>query len=988
MSQTRNSSSANRLAFMKRHSLFHYGYAVLFLLMTLLSPVRGLLAQSQAEIVFSKMTLEEKIAQLLIVRVTSTGSAAENQQMLENIAKSQPGGVCFFKGGPVREASITNHMQAVSKVPMFISIDGEWGPSMRLDSCVEFPRQMTLGAIPEESDTLIYQMGLEVANQCKAIGVNLNFAPCVDINNNAQNPVINSRSFGESRDKVTRKAYMYYKGMQDGGIIGCIKHFPGHGDTETDSHVGLPSIKKSRIELDELELYPYRQLIEQNVDMIMVGHLNIPALDSAKKSVSSLSFPIVSELLKRDYGYTGMIITDGMEMQGVQKQNQFDGDVEIRALLAGVDILLLPGKTANVVQAIKHAVDSGLIPEELINERCLRVLQYKESKGLFDYRPVNTAEVPKLMNAPQAQAINDALEQKAVTLLKNEGNILPLLRIPGDTLKADSIAFLCIGRPEYQKQYLEIVNEYGLVYFYQDKTLPSKGGDKVRQKLMDTLAPYHRVIVAYGGSNQLPTQKYGVDKDIINLLNEIAKEKRVVLLHLGNPYVLNYFDTTTDYKALLVTYQSTPNSMQTALAACFGKHICEGTLPVSVNEYPCGAGITSKIEPECISLLSDSLTKVLDKMLSKGIRDKIYPGCVMLAIKDGKTIYHKAFGYYTYDHQNKVTPQTLYDVASITKTAATTLAVMKLYEEGKIQLNDHIGNYLPYLQGTNKAHITLAELLTHTSGMPAFIPFYTKIQGNERYLRPYCTPNYNIKVADNLYLRNDYPDTMRYQIAHCTLGPHKYVYSDLNLLLLKEMVEKIIQQPIENYLKDNIYAPMGLTHTCFNPLSNGFTKAEIAPTEKDTKFRKQVVQGYVHDQTAALFNGNAGDAGLFTTAEELGKIYQMLLNDGTYEGKRFFSAQTVKLFTSAYELHGCKIRGLGFHTPKHPGTSSIVPDKAGNRIFGHQGFTGTVVWCDPDTQIIYVFLSNRVYPDCYPNKLSSSKIRLKAHELIYQNYLP
>ena len=974
---------------MKRRTLPLFSCFIIGLLAMLALPTGKLYAQtSQAEIAFSKMTLEEKIAQLLIVRVSSTGSAAENQKMLENIAKSQPGGVCFFKGGPVREAALTNQMQAVSKVPMFISIDGEWGPAMRLDSSVAFPRQMTLGALSRKNDSLIYKMGLEVASQCKAVGVNLNFAPCIDINNNSKNPVINSRSFGESREKVLRKAALYLNGMQDGGIIGCIKHFPGHGDTETDSHVGLPSIKKSRIELDELELFPYRQLINQNVDMVMVGHLNIPALDSNRNSVSSLSFPIISDLLKRELGYSGIIITDGMEMQGVQKQNRFDGDVEIRALLAGVDILLLPGKPETVVNALKAAVDSGILPIELINERCLRVLQFKESKGLLNYTPIDVTSVPQLMNTANASAINDALEQKAITLLKNEDHILPLARIPNDTVQADSIVLLCIGRPEYQTQYQELARKFGLVYRQFDKIVPVKCSEDFCHSVTDTIAPYNRVIIAFGGSNQLANQRYGIDLKMIDFLNQIALEKRTILLHLGNPYALNFFDSTTNYKALLVTYQSTPNSLDAALQACFGQRICEGTLPVSNNEYPCGSGITRDPKPLNISLLPDSISIAIDKILLNGIVNKIYPGCVMLAIKDGKTIYHKGFGYYTYDHQNKVTTQTMYDIASITKTAATTLAVMKLYDQGRIKLNDRIGNYLPYLHNTNKAHLTLAELLTHTSGMPAFIPFYTKIQDDERYLRKYKTPNFEIKVADNLYLRNDYPDTMRYKIAHCSLGNHQYLYSDLNMVMLKDLVETLTEQPIEQFLADSIYKPMGLARTCFNPLSHGFTKAEIAPTEKDTKFRKQVVQGYVHDQTAALFNGNAGDAGLFTTAEELGKIYQMLLDGGTYQGKRLFSENTVKLFTSAYEIHGCKVRGLGFYTPKHPGSSSIVPKAAGNRTFGHQGFTGTVVWCDPDAKLIYVFFSNRVYPDCYPNKLSSSKIRLTAHEELYKVIRP
>lgn len=956
----------------------------LLLILCLVTPGRLVAQSGKAEALFSKMTLEEKIAQLLIVRVSSTGTATETQKMIEDIRTYQPGGVCFFKGSPVREALITNQMQSVSKVPMFISIDGEWGISMRLDSCVEFPRQMTLGALSETYDTLIYQMGREVANQCKAIGVNLNFAPCVDINNNAKNPVINSRSFGENRYKVVSKASMYLKGMQDGGISACIKHFPGHGDTETDSHLGLPTIKKSRIELEEIELYPFHQMIDDNVDMVMVGHLNVPALDSTPKIPSSLSFPIISELLKREYGFSGIVITDGMEMNGVRQQDRYVGDVEIRALLAGVDILLLPGKTESIVRAIKQAVDSGLIPIDLINERCLRILQYKESKGILDNTPVDVSKVPTLVNTETQKNILENIEQKAITMLTNHQSYLPLSVSPNDTVKADSIVFLCIGREEYQKEYKTLTDRYGLVYIYQSKSVPNKKEDTFVKQFMDTLAPYRRVIIAYGGSNQLPAQHYGVDHKLLALLNQVAKEKEAVLLHLGNPYVLNDFDSTSDYKSVIVTYQSTPNSVKSALEVCFGERECEGTLPVTTNEFSNGAGILAHNAMDNYSALPAPITSTIDQMLTNGIQSHLFPGCEVVVLKDGKTIYNKAFGYLTYDHQSAVTPQTLYDMASVTKAAATTLAVMKLYEEHKIKLSDHIGEYLPYLQGTNKSHISLYELLTHTSGLAAFIPFYSKIQGNEKYLRPYRSPNFLIPVAENLYLRNDYLDTMRNQIAHSNLGHHQYVYSDLNFLLLKEMVEKITGMPMDVYLNLKVYKPMGLTNTCFNPLSHGFDRSNIAPTEKDVNFRKQVVQGYVHDQTAALFNGNGGNAGLFSNASDIAAIFQMLLDGGTYNGKQIFSESTVKLFTSTHEIHGCKVRGLGFHTPKNPGTSDIVPAAASKEIFGHQGFTGTVVWCDPENRMVYVFLSNRVYPDAYPNKLSKSRLRLTLHEKFYE----
>ena len=925
--------------------------------------------------VLDRMTLEEKIAQLLILRVNSTDNEQYNKEFVKLVARVQPGGVCFFKGNPTAEASLTRRLQAVSNVPLFVSIDGEWGPAMRLDSCVAFPRQMTLGALSEENDSLIYQMGLEVAEQCKAVGINLNFAPCIDINNNSRNPVINSRSFGENRDKVCRKAALYMHGMQDGGIVTSLKHFPGHGDTESDSHLALPTIRKSRIDLDEMELYPYRQLIKENPDMVMVGHLNIPALDTTKKSVSSLSYTIVSQLLKKELGYNGLIITDGMEMKGVRNQNRFEGDVEIRALLAGADILLLPGETDSVISAIKRAVEEGVISEDLINERCLRVLQFKESHGITNYTSTNSKEIIKWLNRSEAVWVNRQIEEKALTLLKNDDDMLPL-----NAKTAGNTAFLCVDRKAYQSEYKRIVGEYNLPYFYMDKKISTKE----QANIITKLAPYKQIIVAFGGSNQLGGSGYGIDMSSVKLLNRLAKEKQVILIHLGNPYALNYFDSLTNYRAVIDAYQFTPSTVAAAMKACFGQIVCEGTLPVSINEYPAGSGILMSKSVENFSALPDDITMSLDKMLQEGIQNRIYPGCEVIALHHGQPIYHKAFGYLDYNRQEKVTPQTMYDIASLTKVAATTLAVMKLYDNGEIHLTDRIGKYVPYLAGTDKANLTLEELLTHTSGMPAFIPFYKSIQGNEKYLRASKSENFSIQVADNLYLRNDYPDTIRYKVAHCKLKEKKYEYSDLNLLLLKDMVENVTMMPIEQFLAETFYQPMGLSHTSFKPLQHGFHKKEIAPTEKDGTFRKQLVHGYVLDQTSALMNGNAGNAGLFSTAEEIRAGFLMLQNGGMYDGARYLSESTVAEFTKMHHLHGCQVRGFGFHTPKATGTSSIVPAAASTHIFGHQGFTGTVVWCDPKEELIFVFLSNRVCPDTEPNNLAKSGIRLKAHELIYK----
>lgn len=944
-----------------------------FLLLLLCTGVKPSAVHDYAQL--DDIPLEQKIAQLLIIRVNTTDNEQYNNELVELVRRVQPGGVCFFKGAPTLEAKLTNRLQGVSQIPMFISIDGEWGPAMRLDSCVAFPRQMTLGALSETNDSLIYLMGREIAEQCKAVGINLNFAPCIDINNNSRNPVINSRSFGEDRDKVCRKAALYMHGMQDGGIVTSLKHFPGHGDTETDSHYGLPVIKKSSIDLEEMELYPYRKLIAENPDMVMVGHLNIPALDSTAKSVSSLSHAIVTGLLKKKLGYGGLIITDGMEMKGVRNQNRFEGDVEIRALLAGVDILLLPGQTDTVIAAIKRAVENGEISMELINERYLRVIRFKQQHGIMDYKPVDCTKIKERLNSSEAIWINRQLEEKALTLLKNENNTLPL-----NAKTAENTAFLCVDRKAYQDEYEQIVGECHLPFYY----IPKKVSAKEQSAILAKLASYNQIIVAFGGSNQLGGSGYGIDMSSVRLLNRLAQEKSVILIHLGNPYALNSFETLSHYKAIICAYQFSPTTVAAAMKACFGQIACEGTLPVSTNFYPVGSGILPQITDNQLSALPENITRELDNLLQGGITDHIYPGCAVIALHHGQPVYHKVFGNLDYSGQQSVTPNTMYDIASLTKVAATTLAVMKLYDNHEIRLTDKIGRYLTYLTGTDKANLTLEELLTHTSGMPAFIPFYRSIMGNERYFRTQKSEQFPWKVADNLYLRKDYPDTVRYKIAHCKLKEKKYEYSDLNFFLLKDMVETITMQPIEQFLAETFYQPMGLSHTVFRPLDHGFAKKDIAPTEQDNLFRKQLVHGYVHDQTSALMNGNAGNAGLFSTAEELGAIFLMLQNDGVYNAQRYLTEATVEEFIRMHAIHGCQVRGLGFHTPKATGTSSIVPTTAAPQTFGHQGFTGTVVWCDPKEELIFVFLSNRVCPDAEPNKLSKSGIRLKAHDLIYQ----
>jgi beta-glucosidase-like glycosyl hydrolase/CubicO group peptidase (beta-lactamase class C family) len=940
-----------------------------------------------AEQQLSQMNLEQKIAQLLMIRMHSNLDPLYVDSMVAQIAKYQPGGVCFFQGGPLRELNITNKIQSISKIQLLVAIDGEWGVSMRLDSCAQFPRQMTLGALDSRYDSLIYQMGYEVGNQCKALGIHLNFAPDVDINCNPHNPVINSRSFGENRDLVIKKAMAYMKGMQQSGILTCIKHFPGHGDTGTDSHYQLPIINKSHAALDSLELYPFQQLINAGADMVMVAHLNVPAIDNAPNSIATLSYKTITQLLKEKMGFQGIVITDAMEMKGLRNYYPDNGEAEIAALLAGNDILLLPGDMGIIIEAIKQAVITGRISRELIDQRCLKILKLKQKIGLTHFEPISNTNIEEQMHGKKAIQLIQTIESKAITLLRNKNEILPL-----SPENNENIALLVIGGISDSFYLQHLATQWHLNLVQVDRSIKKQDWQIIDKKLSKN----NTIITLILGTNQLPKKNYGIYRETTDYLAHLSPLKQLILSIHANPYSLPLFGKTTQYNAILMAYQPTMSSAESALNAIFGKQSVEGSLPVSVGDFSSSYGLPLTVGPldcrtEDYSLLPLQIDRQIDSMVTASINAHIFPGCQVLAAKNGNILFSKSYGYLTYDSlaSQQVSTQTIYDIASITKSAATTLAVMKLYEEKRFNLTDPIGKYLPFLSQSNKTNITIIELLTHTSGLKAFIPFYLKLATlsgwDNTMLSTQKSDQFPTKVADNIFIEKGYNEEMLKQIADSPLAGKKYVYSDLNFVLLKEMVETMTGMPLDRYVDSCFYQKMGLTNCFFNPLQHNIDKNRIAPTENDAIFRKQVVHGYVHDQTAACFGGVSGNAGLFCTANDLAQIFQMLLNGGQYNGTRYLSEKTVKLFTSTYIIHDCKRRALGFDTPDFGGRSGIIPTTASSKTFGHQGFTGTVVWCDPQSKTIYIFLSNRVFPNAEPNNLAKSKLRLRIHEKILED---
>jgi beta-glucosidase-like glycosyl hydrolase/CubicO group peptidase (beta-lactamase class C family) len=928
-----------------------------------------------------QMTLDEKIAQLMMLCVPANYPKADMEKLAWVVERYHPGGVCVFQGSPVRQVQWVNRLQSISPVPLLVAIDGEWGPSMRLDSCPVFPRQMTLGALPSTADTLIFDMGAEIGRECRLLGIHLNFAPCVDVNNNERNPVIHSRSFGQLPREVARKATLYMQGMQSRNVAACAKHFPGHGDTETDSHLSLPSIHKSRADLNQTELPPFKTLIAEGVEMVMVSHLNVPALDTNANAIATLSYPIITQLLREDMMYDGLVITDAMGMKGLRTDYPAGGEAEIRALLAGCDILLCPEDLTAVIPAIRQAVETGILPQELIDERCLRVLRFKASKGLTRFSPLPVAHLYDSLNTPHAKTLIREISQKAITLLKNEPGILPLL-------PDSNTAIAVFGGNMDSADYLPITKTYGLPIITLPRVIPEKDTLFLQQ-----LSKYKQIIAIVQG-NQNPKNNFGIHAGIPVLIDKLAKKRQVILCCFALPYALSCFQSLEQIPVCVMGYQSTPDALRGCLDALFGKMPFEGHLPVSVQKIPFGTGIQihankkTLVQNLKISSISPLYEKKIDSLVKDCIGQRIFPGCQIIAMQKGNIVFYATYGSATYEDENAVNEQSLYDLASLTKVTAVLPALMKLYEAGEFQLHSHIGDFLPYLTETDKADLTIAELLTHTSGLPAYIPFYKELVSNKKWLTNYLsyvqTEQYTIPVAKDLYLDKHFPDTIRKRIAHCRLGDKAYKYSDLGFILLKDMVERLTGQSLENYTEQHFYRPLGMTLTGFNPWRKNDELFNVMPTEHDTYFRMQTLRGYVHDQTAALFGGVCGHAGLFSTAHELSVFFEMLRQGGTYKGHRFFAESTVKKFTATYPLHHCKRRSLGFDTPNFEQKSSILPQCASRHTYGHQGFTGTVVWYDPDQDLLYIFLSNRVYPDAEPNRLSRARTRLLIHEWIYQ----
>jgi len=931
--------------------------------------------------VMKSMNADQRIGQLFMVAAYSNKGKAHQDAIAKLIQKHHIGGLIFMQGGPLRQANLTNYYQKISKTPLLIAIDGEWGLSMRLDSTMTFPRQMTLGAI--RNDSLIYEMGAEIARQCKRLGIHVNFAPVVDVNNNPANPVINSRSFGENKFNVARKGIAYTKGLQDSRVLASAKHFPGHGDTDTDSHKALPLISHDRSRLDTLELFPFRELIRNGVGSVMVAHLQIPALDNENQIPTTLSAKVVNGLLKNELGFKGLVFTDALNMKGVSERFK-PGVVDVKALLAGNDILLFSEDVPTAIGEIKKAIEEGEISIAEIDSRCRRILEAKYWCGLNKKQHVEVRNLYKDLNPKSAELIKRRLLEAALTVVSNKDKVLPLKK-----LENRSIASLIID-DDVQCTFAKTLQQYAPV-----KTFSVTRSQIAEQdaELMKKLSPFNTVIIGVMNPKHSMTKAGGINVDMARLVEKLSKKSTVILDIFANPYCLTNMGNA-DPHGLILSYEDNEHTQSLSAQLIFGGIKASGSLPVgSHKRYPAGSGLLlgeiirlKYTLPEELGIQSERLARI-DSLVYQAIRQKATPGAQLLIAKDGKVFYQKSFGYHTYDKIRAVENTDLYDIASITKIAASTLAIMRLTDEGYFNLDHPLSEYLPMLKFSNKSNITLREMLTHQAGLPAWIPFYTKTINTstlrQRYYQPVQNDTFSLQVARNLFIRKDYPDTMLMQIAEVPLGKKDYKYSDLGYYLIKAIIEKHTGQSYDHYLSEHFYKPMGLSRLCYKPLEQ-FPAEEIVPTEYDRTFRKQLIHGYVHDQGAAMCGGVGGHAGLFSDASDLAVLMQMFLNKGVYGGERYLNQATIEEFTRCQSCIDDNRRGIGFDKPEMNYSKTGPTCKCvAAESFGHTGFTGTIAWADPVKNVIYIFLSNRVHPSAENKKLNELATRVQIQEAIY-----
>ncbi len=1032
----------------------------------------------------AKMTLDHKIGQLLMPRGNTSGKPIDVQKLATWVKDYKIGGIVFFAGPPTTQALATNYLQSISDVPLFIGEDFEWGLAMRMDSTDRFPYQMSLGAI-QGNESLVQSMGEEIGRQCKRLGVHINYAPVVDVNNNINNPVINFRSFGSNKNVVAAKGLAYMKGLQSQNIIATAKHFPGHGDTNVDSHHDLPIIPHSIERLTDVELYPFQQLINQGLSGIMTSHLEVPSLEKKNGLAATFSKSIITDLLRSKMGFKGLTFTDAMDMKGAIK-NFPKGEAMVEAILAGNDILETFEDLPQAVEAIKSALKSGKLSENLLNERVRKILMAKAWVGLNQYKPIEIVNLVNDLNSEKSDLLNRQFAESLITVVTNKGNAIPMENLDESTI------VISIDANE-ETNFQKMAAMYHEVDFMN---LQVNASDSIISNSVEKVKKYKKVIVGLHLKEVRASSKYSLNdsnKKLVSLLGALPNSHLVIFGNMLSLPMLN----TDGYRSITLGFQDTKYTQEAAAQVLYGGLPSRGKLPMTLSDsWKEGFGFETSVSrmsyghPSQANIDGKKLNHKIDSIIQMGLKQKAFPGAVVQVIKDGKSIFHKSYGFHTYEqaidnfknsdlekiYDNNQTDamdffgdkkyinsgkiegvknlpsglmlkSDIFDLASITKIASSAYVIMKLTSEDKFSLSHTLSQYIE--ETTNKpiGKLKFIDMSTHRSGLKAWIPFWKLAIDSTSTIKNYIKDNPKLDsvfvykttkpsffkrlfgkkttktilwqetmqrnpklfdqslkantivwksntfdeknglnhfpVASNLYLNKSFNKSIFQAIEEAPINPSQgYVYSDMHYYFYPRIVKKITDENFPKFI-DKDFVKMGMNTLVYNPLTK-FSKQRIVPTEYDSIFRKSLIHGMVHDEGATMMEGISGHAGLFGNSNDLCKLMFLYLNKGKYGNEQIIDSKVIESFTKYQFPEEKNRRGIFFDKPDLVNKSN-APKLSSPSSFGHSGFTGTYAWVDPQYNLIYVVLTNRVYPTRNNNKISELNIRPAIGDAIIES---
>lgn len=959
---------------------------ILGLLSALLYPVLVSAQLSSAEVnwvdsVFRTLNNSEKIGQLFMIPVSISADGSELNDVESKIKNREVGSIFIKSGSPVLQARFVNEMQTETSVPLLVAMDAEWGLGKSMDSTINFPRGLILGAL--RNDSLIYELGKEIAHELKLVGVNMNFAPIPNISHITSTSPINYQSYGDNKFRVAQKSFMYMKALQDNKVLSCARYFPVKGITIRDVQKGTPSIQ---LTVDSTEVYPYQFLFNNGLSGVAPAvaefpmfYSNVNLIKKNNYGSSSLASLFTSDWMEKKMGFKGLTFADIPSLK-FNSGKYKAGEAELLAFQSGNDILIDPLDIGPAVRKIKKLIRKEKVYEEHLNASVKKILHAKYKAGLSEKHVLNTYNLVAELNRPQAKILNEKLYTSAITVARDEEGIIPLRN-----LENKRFAYLTVETEKPNEEFYHALNKYVSISYFVTT------GNEDQAELIRTLSTHEVILVSI-----FPQTSEATLARLDGLLRNLSSSRSIIFCDFGNE---NFLKKNNDLGTIITTYVNTKDSKKEVAEIVFGATGASGVIPATFSQsLKQGSGfVTPKLDrlqwalPEKAGM-DENVLKKIDLIAMEAIDKKATPGCQVLVAKDGKVVYEKTFGTLSYENTKPVTEETIYDLASLTKVLATLQVVMFMHDKGLIDIYKKASVYLPELKNTNKKDVTIVDILTHQAGLLPFIPLWNQTVKDSIFLPQYYNrskrPEYPLQVSSDLYATNTLRDSVWMWIEKSKLlekmprTGFTYRYSDLGFMMLLRLAERVLNQPLEDFLQQNFYEPLGASTTGFTPLNN-FPTTIIAPTEVDKIYRRSLVQGTVHDERAAMMGGISGHAGLFSNANDLAKLGQMLLQEGYYGGYQYFKPETVRLFTA--KQFDKSRRGLGWDKPiQSDWSNSPTSILASPKTFGHTGFTGTCMWIDPEFNLVYIFLSNRVYPD-RNTKLINLNIRSRIQDVIYQS---